>query len=98
MDEERITITLDGLGDITATKGVFNVLAITFSDARKQLHREECFALEAKAEKIRSTIHAELEKRGLYNNWNKKRDGVGRFDSVPRNTLKGVNKKRKETK
>ena len=29
MDEERITITLDGLGDITATKDVFNVLAIT---------------------------------------------------------------------
>ena len=68
MEEERITITLDGLGDITATKDVFNLLAITFSDARKQLHREECFALEAKAEKIRSTIHAELEKRGLYNN------------------------------
>lgn len=72
MDEERITITLDGLGDITATKDGFNVLAITFSYARKQLHREECFALEAKAEKIRNTIHAELEKRGLYNNWNKK--------------------------
>lgn len=30
MDEERITITLDGLGDITATKDAFNVLAITF--------------------------------------------------------------------
>ena len=29
MDEERITITLDGLGDITVTKDVFNVLAIT---------------------------------------------------------------------
>lgn len=69
MDEERITITLDGLGDINATKGVFNVLAITFSDARKQLHREECFALEAKAEKIRRTIHTELEKRGFYNKW-----------------------------
>ena len=98
MDEERITITLDGLGDITATKDGFNVLAITFSYARKQLHREECFALEAKAEKIRSTIHAELEKRGLYNNWNKKRDGVGRFDSGPRIILKGINMKRKETK
>ena len=60
MDEERITITLDGLGGITATKDVFNVLAITFSDARKQLHREECFALEAKAEKIRNTIHGTL--------------------------------------
>lgn len=68
MDEERISITLDGLGDIMATKDVFNVLAITFSDARKQLHREECFALEAKAEKIRNTIHVELEKRGFYSN------------------------------
>lgn len=98
MDEERITITLDGLGDITATKDGFNVLAITFSYARKQLHREECFALEAKAEKIRSTIHGELEKRGLYNNWNKKREVVGRIDSVPGINLKGINMKRKGTK
>ena len=29
MDEERITITQDGLGGITATKDTFNVLAIT---------------------------------------------------------------------
>lgn len=72
MDEERITITLDGLGDITATKEAFNAIAIIFSGARKQLHREECFALEAKAEKIRSTIHAELEKRGFYSDRNKK--------------------------
>ena len=30
MKEQRITITLDNLGDITATKDAFNELAIVF--------------------------------------------------------------------
>ena len=67
MDEERITITLYGLGDITATKDTFNELAITFCYAKKQYKMEECFALEKAAEKISNTIHTELEKRGYYN-------------------------------
>lgn len=68
MKEERITITLGDLGDITATKDTFNVLAITFYEASDQYHAVECFALEAKAKKIRNIIHSELEKRGYYKN------------------------------
>ena len=64
--KERITITLDNLGDITATKDAFNELAIAFYFAKKQYKIEECFALEKSADKIRSTIHAELEKRDYY--------------------------------
>lgn len=66
MKEERITITLGDLGDITATKDAFNELAIAFNYAKKQYKIEECFALEKSAEKIRGTIHSELEKRGYY--------------------------------
>lgn len=66
MKEERITITLGNLGDITATKDAFNELAIAFYFAKKQYKIEECFALEKRAEKIRATIHSELEKRGYY--------------------------------
>lgn len=67
MKEQRITITLDNLGDITATKDAFNELAITFYYAKKQYKIEECFALEKIAEKMSITIHSELEKRGYYN-------------------------------
>lgn len=67
MKEERITITLNDLGNITATKDAFNELAITFYYAKKQYKIEECFALEKTAEKMRSIIHSELEKRGYYN-------------------------------
>ena len=66
MKEKRITITLGDLGDITATKDTFNELAIVFCEASNQYHADECFALEAKAEKIRNIIHSELEKRGYY--------------------------------
>lgn len=66
MKEERITITLGDLGDITATKDAFNELAIAFKYAKKQYKIEECYALEKSAEKIRATIHSELEKRGYY--------------------------------
>lgn len=45
MKEERITITLGNLGDITATKYAFNELAITFYYAKKQYKMEECFGL-----------------------------------------------------
>lgn len=65
--KERITITLGDLGDITATKDTFNELAIVFYEASSQYHAVECFALEAKAKKIRNIIHSELEKRGYYN-------------------------------
>lgn len=68
MKEERITITLDNLGGITATKDAFNELAITFYYAKKQYNIEECFALEKIAEKMSITIHSELEKRGFYKN------------------------------
>lgn len=64
--KERITITLDNLGDITATKDAFSELAIAFYFAKKQYKIEECFALEKSADKIISTIHAELEKRDYY--------------------------------
>lgn len=64
--KERITITLGDLGDITATKDTFNELAIAFNYAKKQYKIEECFVLEKSAEKIRATIHSELEKRGYY--------------------------------
>lgn len=67
MDEERITITLANLGDITATKDAFNELAITFYFAEKQYKMKECFGLAKNAEKISGTIHSELEKRGYYN-------------------------------
>jgi hypothetical protein len=67
MKEERITITLYDLGDITATKDAFNELAIVFGEASKQYCAVGCFALEKKAEKIRNTIHGELDKRGYYN-------------------------------
>lgn len=67
MKEQRITITLDNLGDITATKDAFNELAITFYYAKKQYKIEECFALAKMAEKMSITIHSELEKRGYYN-------------------------------
>lgn len=48
MKEERITITLGNLGDITATKDAFNELAITFYYAKKQYKMEECFGLAKK--------------------------------------------------
>ena len=82
--KERITITLGDLGDITATKDTFNELAIVFYEASSQYHAVECFALEAKAKKIRNIIHSELEKEGI----TIKRDGLGWFDSTPRTTLK----------
>ena len=48
MKEERITITLGNLGDITATKDAFNELAITFYYAKKQYKMEECFWISKK--------------------------------------------------
>lgn len=66
MKEERITITLGDLGNITATKDAFNELAIVFYYAKKQYKIEECFALAKSAEKNSITIHSELEKRGYY--------------------------------
>ena len=67
MKEERITITLDNLGEITTTKDVFNEIAIVFGEARNQYRTDGCFALEKREDKIRSTIHEELDKRGYYN-------------------------------
>lgn len=49
--EERITITLHDLGDITATKDTFNELAIAFYYAKKQYKMEECFALAKKVQR-----------------------------------------------
>ena len=51
MKEERITITLYDLGDITATKDAFNELAIVFGEVSKQYCAVGCFALEKRQRK-----------------------------------------------
>mgnify|MGYP004538031459 CR=1 FL=1 len=61
-----MTVNIEGLGKITASKYVLNALSLTFSNSATYYMKRDMFALSEQEENRRDAIYTELLKVGYY--------------------------------
>ena len=62
-----MTVNVEELGEITASKETLNDISIAYGISRDIYHKHGCHALAYRCSKICGSIHVALEKSGYFN-------------------------------